>query len=253
MAIVSFFSDDEEGTSQFLAANMIGHSLFLLFNVINATYLILVQGFGLGRLQKDTLLKLTLAGCLLQHGSCIASITRWNLGTPHAAQYGIPSAVFGIVAHVPCDMVYFFLAFHRAGQAGIVKAGCAALTVLGVLLSVLTYTNWDDSTESFKYLLMYGPISTLWHIFAVWKHRSDRAKGEVDGVMAGPEEDSVSKILLTAILIDVVAIGLEGGAPKVFSNGAPGMHFCATLLVAIFAGKKVVAGGGSLPQYGTIS
>lgn len=251
--IVNFFSkDDPEGSDTYVAAFVMGHSLFLLFNIINASFLVLVQWFALGQLNRgNTLLKLTFAGCFLQQFSCISSVSRWNTGDPYGALYGIPSAVFGILAHVPCDMAYLYLWFHRREQHLYVRCGCGSLLVLGVVLAGLTIVKWDETAKGFAFLIMYGMVSTVWHIAAVLRFRSSHANGKVRISESIASHDSIQKILALAILLDFGAVLIEGMGAPVFSNGAPGIHYSATILVMVYASRMDSLSEGS-PEYQAI-
>jgi len=233
--IVNFFSTDAEGSDLLRAGMLIGHAFFLLFNVINVSYLALVQWYALRQLNKSTLLQLALAGCFLQQFSCIASVARWNEGDPHSAHFGMPSAIFGILSHAPCDMAYLFLWFHRTEQQTLIKIGCAFFALLNAVLVTVTYTKWDYSGSSFKYLIMYGLTSTLWHIVAVWRFRGEHNDGKVRISESTASSSSISRILLLAIFMDFFALCLEAKAPPAFGNGAPGLHYSSTILVMVFA------------------
>lgn len=242
--VVYFTSEAEEGTDPYTAAYVLGHTIFFMFNVIHVVYFLSVQGYALGNLGKNKLFQLTALGCFIQLGSCYSSVSRWNTGDPHGFRYGVPSAICGIMAHVPEDMVYVFLMFYKNDQPAKVKIGCGLILAWGVLLSFLSYTNWDYTGASFKYLLGYGPLSTLFHLIVTFRFRSALNKGEVS---TEGDSDEASKVLLVAILLDVAAVAMEMAAPPVFQNGAPGIHYSATILTVMYVSGWTAAGYAGLP------
>lgn len=228
--IVNFFSKD---TSQ--AANLIGHSLFLLFNTINVSYLVLVQWFALKQLHKSTLLQLALAGCFLQGISCTSSVARWNVGDPTSAHFGIPSAIFGILGQTLCNMAYIALWFHRTEQQTLKMLGWTFFSVLGGALAVITYVKWDYTGASFMYLILYGLSSSIWHIVSVWRFRGEHKDGKVSISESTASSSSISRILAVAIFLEALALCLEKFTTSVFPYIGSGIHYSSTVLVMVYA------------------
>ena len=76
MAIVNFLTTTASpiGSWERNAAFICGHIGFFFFNFVNVGYILLYEGYALGRLRNNLLTKIALVGCVAQIVSCITSI-----------------------------------------------------------------------------------------------------------------------------------------------------------------------------------
>jgi len=234
MVVVDFFDHDPPaGTALQATANVIGHALFLLVNVLNIAFLLIVQWLILGRLQRSNVLKLTLLGCFFQACSCTSSVIRWNIGDP-SGPLGIVSCLSGIAAHIPIDIAFIYVFFNRGYATALLK-GSVFFIIVGTSLLVLTYVKFE--TDSFKYLTGYHPISVLWHVVAAFKLRSAYKNGVVSISESIISADSMSKLLLVVPLLDIVAFLLNAVAPPALAQPLTGVMYMNAVLLLVYVGR----------------
>jgi len=232
--IVEFFENPPDGSEFQATGYVVAHSLFLLYNVLNVAFLLIVQWFALGRLQRSNVLKLTFLGCFLQQFSCISSVTRWNIGDP-VGIFGIFSASFGIAAKVPLDIAYIYVYFNKGYRKALLK-GSVFFIILGISLLVATLVNWE--TDHFEYLTMDTVASTIWHIVAVLKCRTAFMNGDISIRESIITADSMSKLLLVVPLLDVFSLLFHIlGAPDFFGVASAGIPFTSGVLLFVYLGR----------------
>jgi len=239
------------------AAMVVAHSLFLLFNVINVSYLVLVQWFALGNLKGSSVLKLTLAGCFLQQLSCIPSIIRWNTEDPYGI-WGYPSACFSAFSRVPIDIAMLYVCFNKDYKSAL-KKGTVVWVLFGTVLAVLTIKNWDGTSKSFSIVKLYGPIDVLYRLVSAWRLRSAHDKGHVSNSDPNVSPDQMGNIIVLYMILEFTTLIVEAGVVgTLLKISASGIHFSAALLLMLYVNKmdfmnatSTSGGGGDVgrPKY----
>lgn len=206
---------------------LISHCWFLMFNVINVSYLAIFEGFIYGRLKHNFIMKLTFAACLLQIPSCCTSIHRYNINEEHGI-YGILGTFFGLLAFTPFNIAYVYMFFHKNSK-NFIKAGSIIWIILAIACMLVTLKVWE--TDNFAYFRVYIAASTAWHIVANIRLLLAHKRGDVKIDPSIGTADEVNKTLLVAIILELAA-GL-GAATKTVALQYPGTGLTFSMLVAV--------------------
>jgi len=253
---IDFFGKPEDQA----AVMVVGHSIFLLFNVINVAYLVLVQWFALGKLKGSSVLKLMLAGCLLQQFSCIPSIVRWNTQDPYGI-WGYPSACFSVFSRVPIDIAMLYVCFNKDYKS-VLKTGTIIWVLFGIILAVLSIKNWDGTSKSFSVAMMYGPIDSLYRLVSAWRLRNAHGEGHVSNSDPTVSPQQMGNIIILYMILEGVTFIVEAGVVgTLFKIAVSGVHFSAALLLMLYVDKmdfisatSTTEGGGDVgrPKYESV-
>jgi len=225
------------GSVEEATGKVIGHSLFLLINVLNVSFLLIVQWLILGRLHRSNVLKLTLLGCFCQVISCIFSIIKWNIGDP-IGPLGVAGTFAGIAAHIPIDIAFIYAFFYKGYSTALVR-GSVFFIIVGISLVTVTYVNWDVGVGEtpFKYLKMYHLVSVTWRLVTEFRLLSAFKNGDVSISESIISADSMSKLLLVVPVLDIASVLCNALGSAVFKLPAIGIGFMSAVLLFVYVGK----------------
>jgi len=204
----------------------------LLFNIANFLYLALVQGFVLGRLQRDPLLKISLIGCLFQVSRLVYYI--------HAMKQSLIAGVCGIIACASMDIAHTFVFFHRHGKYIRVGAGC--FIAIAIYYIVGLNTNLKDLAEG-KGAEAKGMAptdffnaSTVWQLVAVIRFREALKKREIESNSSIMSPEKMIKVLLVIVVLEAISIVFLMSDIRVYALCFSGFQHSLSLSVMIYAG-----------------
>jgi len=231
--------------------NVLGHFGFWVFNVTNVLYLVLIQGYVFGRLQRDILLKLALVGCLFQVISCSASIYIFNEENTISAN--LIGGACGIIAHASMDIAHLFVFFHRdAGK--FIKFGIGCTVVVAIYYMIGLNVHMEDIANG-KGASARGMAptdffigSTILQLLAVIKFRFDFIKKEIqyeDNSSRMPREKFI-KLFTVIVVLEVIAIAFEMSGIWVLAFSFSGFQYSLGVSVMIYIGTlDFMTGEGS--------
>lgn len=221
---------------------LLGHSGFLLFNLINVFYVLVVHGYVLRRLQKNFLMKMALVACTVQVFSCLCSIHRYNINDEFGlwAHY---SNAFGLTAFaiLNCIILHVFLNANRHNYFHKLKVGYVTVgATLWIALAMAAWTvgriHWE--TEDFKFFRIYISLSTAHQLFSYILVLRAFSKGTVGLPQDFPVSNQmVQRVLLSAIFLVLLAIGGAASAMPVFQYPATGLTYTVMVMVVSFVGE----------------
>jgi len=236
MVLVDFLDREPlVGSVEEATGKVIGHSLFCLINVLNVSFLLIVQWIILGRLQRSNVLKLTLLGCFCQVISCFFSVIKWNIGDP-LGPLGMVACFAGIAGHIPIDIAFIYAFFYK-GYATALARGSVFFIIVGISLVTVTYVNWDVDDTPFKYLKMYHLVSVIWRLVTEFRLLSAFKNGDVSLSESIISADSMSKLLLVVPVLDIAAVLCNVLGSAVFKIPATGIGFMNAVLLFVYVGK----------------
>jgi len=228
--------------------NVLGHFGFLVFNITNVLYLVLIQGYVFGRLQRDTLLKLALVGCLVQAISCSASIYTFN----EAISADLLAGVCGIIAHASMNIAHVFVFFHREHRK-FVKFGTGCIVVIAIYYMIGLNVHLSDLANG-KGASARGMAptdffiaSTIWQLVAIAKFRFDFTKEEIQYEDDGSRmpRETFMKLLTVIVVLEVISIAFEMSEIWVLAFSFSGFQYSLSVSVMIYVGTLDFMTGGS--------
>jgi len=232
--------------------NVLGHFGFLVFNITNVLYLVLIQGYVFGRLQRDTLLKLALVGCLVQAISCSASISTFN--EVNSISANLIAGVCGIIAHASMDIAHVFLFFRRE-HGKFIKFGTGCIVVvaiyymIGLNVHLSDIANGKGASAGGMAPTDFFIASTIWQLVAVIKFRFDFSKKEIqyeDNSSRMPRETFL-KLLTVIVVLEVISIAFEMSGIWVLAFAFSGFQYSLSVSIMIYVGTlDFMTGEGSL-------
>jgi len=231
--------------------NVLGHFGFWVFNVVNVLYLVLIQGYVFGRLQRDILLKLALVGCLFQVISCSASIYIFNEENTISAN--LIGGACGIIAHASMDIAHLFVFFHRdAGKFIKFGTGCTVVVaiyyIIGLNVHMEDIANGKGASARGMAPTDFFIASTIWQLAAVIKFRFDFTKKEIqyeDNSSRMPRETFL-KLLTVIVVLEVISIAFEMSGIWVLAFAFSGFQYSLSVSIMIYVGTlDFMTGEGS--------
>jgi len=224
-------------------AYMIGHAGFLMFNILNSAYLLIFEFFAFGRINRVS--GVCLSSTLLQCGSCITSVIRYNIGEPHS-YWGLAGATFGIWATMGYYTNYSYLAFHGGDAQKASNIGLGFSIVAGAVITYTTVQIWDFTAKGFSAFVPYAGISNLYALISlIIGSRAHKAgKLQCDPSFVSP--DTMANVFTALIFLQITA--LAGGATglPIFSFPGTGLTFTVMTITSIFIPKLESVKSGEL-------
>lgn len=261
MPLVNFLSHKDEfpvGDSMRNLSFMIGHVGFFMFNFLNCVFLLLISGFVFKRLWGNTLSKLGLMAALIQcSGSCTSSIHRYNIDDEFGF-YAHTGVWFGILAYFPFNICMLHLLFNankgEIGNISYITIGTFIWLAITVWCIVASEMYWDElNFAPFQYFVA---LSTIIQTTAYSSLLYSQSKGMV-GFSAGGDfsvsSQSVTRLALVAIGLQLVAFAGAGSGIPVFIYPATGLTFTIMCITSVVFGEMdfmqdhPVIGGDSIP------
>jgi len=232
--------------------NVLGHFGFLVLNITNVLYLVLIQGYVFGRLQRDPLLKLALIGCLVQVISCSASIYTFN--EVNSISANLIAGVCGIIAHASMDVAHVFVFFHR-DHGKFIKFGTGCIVVIATYyiigLNIHLKDFADGKGANARGMTPDGFFigSTIWQLLAVIKFRFDFTKKEIqyETNSTRMSRETFIKLFTVIVLLEVISIAFEMSEIWVLAFSFSGFQYSLSVSVMIYIGTlDFMTGDGTI-------
>lgn len=231
---------------------LLGHSGFLMFNLINIFYILVFHGYVLRRLKNNFLMKMALLACIVQVFSCLCSIHRYNINDEFGlwAHY---SNAFGLSAFAILNFIilHIFLNANRNKyfhfnpfdmelfeklKVGYVTVGATIWTALAMAAWTIGRINWE--MEDFKFFRIYISLSTAHQLLSYILVLRAVHKGKVGLPEDFPVSNEILKrVLISAIGLVLLAIGGASTAMPVFQYPATGLTYTVMVIVVSFVGE----------------
>eukprot|EP00531_Pseudo-nitzschia_arenysensis_P005387 CAMPEP_0116137326 /NCGR_PEP_ID=MMETSP0329-20121206/12191_1 /TAXON_ID=697910 /ORGANISM="Pseudo-nitzschia arenysensis, Strain B593" /LENGTH=277 /DNA_ID=CAMNT_0003632239 /DNA_START=66 /DNA_END=899 /DNA_ORIENTATION=+ len=220
------------GTAKRDVAYMMGHEFFFLCNAFNVFYILVFEYYVFRRLQKNYLLKVVFAGCLLQALSCITTLIRYNMGEEF--NWWAIAGVFTGNAAFGCINAAITVIFCEKGS----KPFYIIVGVFATLLtisSVYTLIKWEDvKFDLFRMSpaisLMYNIAGLIWAVVKINKAESEEANKWIIKLF-GYERETVKRLTVSLLTIAVVCMGILMSKTTLITYGATGLgFFCVSVI-----------------------
>jgi len=240
----------------------LAHYGFLLFNVLNVTYIVLFEGYALGNLRKNFMLQLATVGCFSQILSCISSLVRYNINDEYSwlGKFGIASGAFAFsfVAAAAMHMLVLCLADVNSdcGRKWW-RIGSVAWALFGIVTFFLMINeNWGHNPIPYFRGFVVASNALMVISLGVMIYTL-RNKNKIL-VYEGLSNDALVRIYSVLLVLGIVMLALQyiTKAP-IFQFPCTGFNYSVLVIASKFAGvmhaRGATALGGDVPSYGSVS
>ena len=179
----------------------IGHFGFFMFNFLNVSYMVLIQGLVLGNLSRCRRLQLTLVGCLLQIASCVTSLTRYNMVDEYNG-WGIAGIVLSFVGYCFMNYSCSVVIFKSNKKPILITTGVWAL--LAVILLVLNLVTWE--ANKFLYFRVFLGLATFYQLVSMCVGYYHLKKGTISTDPSIISNDAMKKLFLLLLVLDIIGM-----------------------------------------------
>jgi len=254
MGYVNFLAKEDDldvGSDDRNMNFMLSHFGFLLFNVMNVAYLLLIEGYALGKLQTNVLSKIALVGCACQVLSCITSIHRFNINDEYGRPIGIESAFFGLLAYFFMNSAVTHLYLHGfSNRLTLWKIGTVAWFALSLFAFVMGRNNWDDSDQPFRYFRYIVASSKIFWAGGVGYTSYSLKKGTINidpsSIMSTDSMVKVFNVLTCGTALSFAMMTFLG---PIFTYPPTGLCYTCIVIAMKFGGEMdfMKASNGARP------
>jgi len=230
----------------------LGHYGFLLFNVLNVTYVVLFEGYALGNLRKNFMLQLATVACFSQSVSCYSSLVRYNINDEHSwwREFGTVTSccAFSFFGATALGMLVLCLA-DDTSDCGRTwwRIGSVAWALAAIGTCLYNILNYDpDNFPLFKYFVFASNVLMVISLGVMVYTLRNKNKILV---YEGLSNDALVRIYSVLLGLGIVVLLLPGitGAP-IFQFPCTGFNFSVLVIASKFAGVLHAQGATAVAE-----
>jgi len=150
-------------------SNVAAHIFLLTLSSANVVYLLFIEGLAKRALQKNFLQQLAFFGALMQIGSCVNSIHRYNINDEFNLLYAHSGSAFGFIANCFNFIALGSILFHGYDNRKM-KWRIYSVSVIGLAICCMYYelTTFEESRFISFEIFINVPLNMFFLWYTSW-------------------------------------------------------------------------------------